>query len=94
MQVSAGAVASATLKVTGGILGLFLVRANTATTLFRANVTNKNSVVIRNYAFHTGEIVDDTTKTPVQGQYTINITNASVADETFRILFSVAEHNA
>ena len=91
MQVSGGSVASSTLKVTGGILGLVLIRANTNTTLFRASVSNKNSVVIRNYAFHTGEIVDHDTKTPVQGQYTINITNASVADETFRILFAVAE---
>ena len=91
IQVSGGSNGTVSLNIAGGIWGFFLVRPNTSTTVFRANVTNKNGDVIRNYAFHRTEIVDDDVDIPISGRCTVNITNASVNDETFRILFSVAE---
>jgi len=91
IQVSGGSNNTLSLNVIGGIWGFFMVRPNTSTTIFRAHVTNKNGDVIRNYAFTKTEILDDSVKIPLSGKCTINITNASVADETFRILFAVAE---
>ena len=91
IQVSGGSNNTVTLRVVGGIWGFFMVRPNTSSTLFRANIQNENGDVVRNYSFTKTEILDDSVKIPVQGRYTINITNASVLDETFRILFSVSE---
>lgn len=90
-QVSGGSNNTISLNIIGGVWGFFLVRPNTSSTLFRANVQNKNGDVIRNYAFTKTEIVDDSVKIPLSGKVTINVTNASVSDETFRILFAVAE---
>ena len=90
-QVAGGSNNTVSLNVIGGIWGFFLVRSNTSGTLFRAHVQNKNGDIIRNYAFTRTEILDDSVKIPLSGKCTINVTNASVADETFRILFSVDE---
>lgn len=90
-QVSGGSNNTVSLNVIGGMWGYFMVRPNTSSTLFRANVQNKNGDVIRSYAFTRTEIVDDDVKIPISGRVTINVTNASVLDETFRVLFSVAE---
>lgn len=91
IQVAGGSNNTVSLRVTGGMWGFFMVRPNTSTTVFRANVQNSDGDVVRNYAFVRTELLDDTVKIPVSGRYTINITNASVTDETFRILFAVAE---
>lgn len=91
IQVSGGSNNTISLRVVGGIWGFFMVRPNTSSTVFRASVSNDNGDVIRSYSFTRTEIVDDAVKIPLSGRCTINITNASVADETFRILFAVAE---
>jgi len=91
IQVAGGSNGTVSLRVSGGIWGFFMVRPNTSSTVFRANVTNSDGDVIRNYSFHKTEIVDDSVKIPLSGRCTINITNASVSDETFRILFAVQE---
>ena len=91
IQVAGGSNNTISLRVMGGIWGYIMVRPNTSTTLFRVNVQNDDNDVIRNYGFTRTEIMDDTVKIPVSGRYRITVTNASVADETFRILFSVSE---
>lgn len=69
-----------------------IIRALTNnTTSFKANLTDDNSKVKLNYAYHNGEIVDDKICLPVKGTYSINITNAS-ADETFDVFFAVQEN--
>lgn len=78
-----------TLKIPGGILRNVLVRANTDTTVFRANLTDGADTRI-NWDYETGELIDDQLQFPVAGQYTFSITNAS-PDDTFRIVLSVEE---
>ena len=85
-----GAVASLSLKVPGGLLRDVLIRANTATTLFRANLQDSNSVVRQDYAFHRGEIHDTAITLPIQGQWSVNIANAS-ADDTFQVVLGIQE---
>lgn len=89
-NTSSGSTSSTTLKVLGGLLRYLLVRANTSSTVFRVNLSNENSVTELNYAYMTGELVDDKIQHPIDGSYTINITNAS-PDDTFRIIFKVEE---
>ena len=67
-----------------------LIRSNTASTVFRADLTDEDSIRRLNYDFHEGEIVDDKLNFPITGKYTINITNASPND-TFRIILAVKE---
>lgn len=90
-QVSGGSNNTVSLRVIGGIWGFLMIRPNTSTTVFRANVQNEDDDIIRNYAFTKTEILDDSVKIPVSGRYRITVTNASVANETFRILFAVSE---
>ena len=68
-----------------------LVRANTATTVFRVDLQDENNITRMNYSFHKGELRDDNIAFPMVGEYTINITNASPND-TFRIICSVQEN--
>lgn len=89
-----GSVSSTTLTIQGGLLRQVLIQANTATTLFRANLQDSRGRTRLNYAYHNGEI-NDTGKTgalplPVAGVYTINITNAS-PDDMFQIVLGVQE---
>lgn len=78
----------------GGLLRHVLIRANTATTVFRANIAEDGGEVLLNYDFHQGEINDSgkagVLPLPVLGRYTVNITNAS-PDDTFQIRFVVQE---
>ena len=89
-----GSIASTTLTIPGGLLRQVLIRANTSTTVFRADLTDSNSIARLNYGYHTGEI-NDTGVTgalplPVAGTYTLNITNASPND-TFSVVLGVQE---
>ena len=68
-----------------------LIRANTATTVFRANLVDANSVTRRNYGFATGEVDDVGSHFPMAGSYTINITNASPDNDIFQVVLSVQE---
>ncbi len=89
-----GSNASTTLKVRGGLLQQVLVRANTASTVFRVNLVDDNTVTRLNYGYHTGELNDTgiggALPMPMEGQYTVNITNASPND-TFTIILAIQE---
>lgn len=90
LTVSGGSANAASLNVIGGLCRQVLIRANTATTMFRADLTDGNSVVRRNYGYHEGEINDMTIAFPMVGPYRVNITNASIGD-TFTVIFAVQE---
>ena len=89
VTTASGSIGSSTLNMKG-LLRDVLVRANTATTVFRVDLTDSNSVIRLNYAFHTGEMHDDKISFPVQGTYTVNITNASPND-IFTLVLAVQE---
>lgn len=90
LTVSGGSGNAITLRIPGGIANYLLIRANTASTVFRADLQDDNNITRLNYDFHEGEIVDDKLNYPMVGRYTINISNASPND-TFRIILSVRE---
>lgn len=66
-----------------------LCRTTTSTTTFDFVVTDANNVVIRQFLSATG-VVNDVTPTPVTGDLTLTITNASV-DEPFDVLVKLAD---
>ena len=90
VTTAAGTVASTTLNVKGGLMQQLVVRANTATTVFRADLVDANSVTVANFDYHEGELNDIGRSLPMAGTYTLNITNASPND-TFTILLAVDE---
>ena len=90
MTVSAGSISSSTLKIVGGLLRQVYVRANTDTTVFKVDLQDENSTTRRAYDFHEGELNDTDFALPVQGQYTLNITNVSPND-TFKIVLAIQE---
>jgi hypothetical protein len=90
ITTTAGASASTTLRIPGGLLRQVLVRAATNSTIFRVDLVDATSLTRLNYAYHTGELNDTNIALPVAGDYVINITNASPND-TFSILFAVQE---
>ena len=92
VTVSGGSANTTTLNVRGGPLTNVLIRALTAptTTMFRASLSDDNSVVRLNWGYHTGEINDQAIRFPMAGYYTLQITNASATD-TFRVILAVEE---
>lgn len=90
LTTASGSISSATLNVKGGLMEQLVVRANTATTIFRADLVDANSVTVANYDYHEGELNDIGRHLPMAGTYTLNITNASPND-TFTVLLAVAE---
>lgn len=89
VTTSSGSTSSTSLNVRGGICRQVLVFSNTSTTVFRANLTDDNSIKVMDYGTQTGEM-NDVTGFPMAGRYIFNITNAS-PDDTFRIYFAVEE---
>ena len=80
-----------TLGITHGTCEQVLIRALTSlTTQFSANLTDSNSLRVYDWGFHEGEINTVDLGLPVTGAYTLNLTNASVAD-TFTILVGIDE---
>ena len=67
----------------------FYITAGTSGTTFRADITDDNSVVVRSYDIHQGEINDIKTL-PVVGTYTLRVTNAS-ADGNFTCVMMCQE---
>ena len=92
MPTASGTVSTASLFIPGGIGRQLLVRANTATTLFRVAIIDGASITRRNWGFHRGELNDtsDNIRLAFAGSYTVQVTNAS-PDDTFRIILSVEE---
>ena len=66
-----------------------LVRTTTATTTFDFKVTDSNGVLIRQFLACTG-VCNDVTPTPVTGDFTLDIENASV-DEPFSVLIKIRD---
>lgn len=89
VTTSAGSTSSSSLKVSGGVCRQVLVKANTASTTFFANLVDENSLTVMDYGMQTGEM-NDITGFPMSGKYTFSITNAS-PDDTFKIYFAVEE---
>lgn len=92
MPTSSGSVSTATLYIPGAVGRQLLVRANTATTLFRVKLTDGDGIERRHWGFHRGELNDtsDNIRLAFAGSYSIQITNAS-PDDTFRIILSLEE---
>ena len=91
ITAASGSISSTTLKVRGGLLRQLYIKANTASTVFKANLVDDNSITVLNYGLHTGDLNDFLNLAlPVQGQYVLNITNAS-PDDTFAVLLGVEE---
>ena len=86
-----GTVGTSTLYVPGGLLRQVLLRANTTSTLFRADLTDENGTIRRHYGFHRGELNDMEIQLAVAGSFRLNITNAGPADDTFTVVLSVQE---
>ena len=90
VTAAAGVAASIGLNIPGGLIRQVLIRANTDTTIFRANLVDASGLTRLNWGFETHEINDATLALAVAGSLAINITNASVND-TFQILVAVQE---
>mgnify|MGYP001562062893 FL=1 len=90
MLTSSGSVNAITLPIRGGLCRYVLIRANTSTTVFRANIQDEDSVRLTDWGFHTGELVENSIAMPMLGRHTLAITNAS-PDDTFSIRLRVQE---
>ena len=90
VTASATSAASIGLSIPGGLIRQVLIRANTDSTVFRANLTDGSGLRFHDYGFHTGEINEKNMALAVAGSLAINITNASPND-TFSIRLSVQE---
>jgi len=66
-----------------------LVRSTSATTTFDFTVTDANGVVIRQFLTCTG-VSNDVTPTPVTGDFTLTIANAT-PDDTFAVLIKIRD---
>jgi len=85
-----GSTSSESMRIVGGLCRQFAIKANTATTVFKANLVDSKNFTILDYGFHTGTLNDYQLYVPMDGAYTINLTNAS-ADDTFRVYMGVQE---
>jgi hypothetical protein len=90
MTVAAASFSSVTHNVRGGILNQVYIVASTATTVFKANLQDKNGFTRKNWDFVEGELNDDKLYVPITGEWTVNITNVSPND-TFNLVLAVQE---
>ena len=91
VTVAGGSIGTTPLRVHDGLVQQVLIRALTSgLTMFRANLTDEQSLIRRHYAFHEGEINDVGSSLPIAGTTTVNITNASATD-TFQVALAVQE---
>ena len=87
---AAGAASAIGLNIPGGLIRQVVIRANTDTTVFRANLTDASGLRFHDYGYHTGEINEKNMALAIAGSLAINITNASPND-TFSLKISVQE---
>ena len=92
ITAASGAATSSTLFIPGGMGSQLLVRANTATTLFRVDLKDEDGLIRRHWGFHRGELNDtsDNIRFAFVGSYAVEITNAS-PDDTFTVRLSIEE---
>jgi len=79
-----------TLSIIHGLLRNVYVKANTATTVFRANLQDEDSLNRLDYGFSTGMLNDMAIAFPIVNKYTFSITNASPND-TFSVRLGIEE---
>ncbi len=90
VTAASGTIASSTLYIPGGIGNQLIIRANTSTTMFRADLKDDNGLVRVNYGFVQGELNDQDLRLAMAGSYAIEITNAD-ANDTFTVVLAVEE---
>lgn len=91
LTVSGGSATTVTLSVIHGLLRNVYVKANTSTTVFRAQLLDEDGLNRLDYGFATGVINDNTIQYPIVNKYTFNILNANPTNETFVIRLGVEE---
>lgn len=69
---------------------MIYVKANTASTVFRANLQDEDGDNILDYGFSTGMLRDTDIAVPLSGKNTFQITNASPND-IFKVKIKVEE---
>src|SRR3990167_3766629 len=92
VTAASGSATTSTLYIPAGRGSQLLIRANTATTLFRVDLKDEDGVIRRHWGFHRGELNDttDNVRFALVGSYAIEITNAS-PDDTFTVRLSIEE---
>lgn len=90
LTASAGSTATTSLDIRGGLMRQILVTANTSSTVFRANLQDRDGIVRVDWGFNTGQLNELGLAIPVVNRYTLNITNASPND-TFTVRLAVQE---
>lgn len=90
LTVASGATSGTSLDVLGGLARQLIIRASSANTTFRANLTDYKGTVRAYWGFHTDELNETNMILPVAGKYTVNITNAS-QDGPFTVYLGVQE---
>lgn len=88
MTISSLTGAANTHRIVHGLMRQLLIVAQTSGTIFRANLTDSDGDVVRNYDFARDQI-NDSVPLPTVGVYTINI-NAS-RDGQFKVKMMVQE---
>ena|SRR3990167_4288983 len=91
LTIQAGSASAITLNVIGGLLRSVYVKANTQSTVFRANLTDENGNQRIDYGFSTGMINDYSIAFPIVNRYTFSITNANPDNDTFAVVLGVQE---
>ena len=90
LTTAGGTGSTNTLPLKGGLCRMILISAGTAATTFKANLTDDDSLTVREDSAVTGTLLDDNRPLAVRGTYTIQVTNAS-ADGNFTTMLMVEE---
>lgn len=90
LTTASGTVSTITLNIRGGLLRQLYVKANTSTTVFRANIQDEDLDNIMDWGFSTGMLNETDIALPVSGRLTFQITNAS-PDDIFKVKVKVQE---
>lgn len=86
---ASGSTSATSLRIGGGICRQVRIVANTSSTTFLSLIQDDKGFEVMRYSSQEGEL-NDITSFPVQGSYTVFITNAS-PDDTFQIYLGVEE---
>ena len=89
IAVAAGSGSANTHNVIGGVCKELLIKPTTATTTYKVNIVDEDSITLKSYDFKKGQYID-TTEFIAYGVYTVNITDSS-ADENFTFRMMVRE---
>lgn len=90
LTVSGGSASTVTLNIIHGLLRNVYVKANTSSTVFRANLQDEDNLNRVDYGWSTGMLNDMQIAYPIVNRYTFSITNATPND-TFSIRLGIEE---